>query len=75
MSKDKKIKLKKPKKWWGWVLAIIVIANLASGWDQEEVVKEEKEDAPKQSLLLQGFSRVSQYVNFLFFHTSIVIKI
>ncbi|CAH0315677.1 hypothetical protein SRABI96_05204 [Peribacillus sp. Bi96] len=75
MSKEKKIKLKKPKKWWVWVLAIILIANIASGWDKEEVAKEEKEGASKQSILLQGFSRVSQYVNFLFFHTSIVLKI
>lgn len=84
MSKEKKINLKKPKKWWVWVLAIIVIANMASGWDKEEVAKEEntnettaepKEEAPKQSLLLQGFSQISQYLNFLFFHTSIVLKI
>ncbi|MGG0411991.1 hypothetical protein [Peribacillus simplex] len=91
MSKEKKINLKKPKKWWVWVLAIIVIANMASGWDKEEVAKEEKtnettaepkeekkeekEEATKQSLLLQGFSQISQYLNFLFFHTTIVLKI
>lgn len=82
MSKEKKINLKKPNKWWVWVLAIIVIANMASGWDKEEVAKEEKtnettaepkeekkeekEEATKQSLLLQGFSQISQYLNFLF---------
>jgi len=80
MVKEKKIKLKKPKKWWGWVLAIVIIANIAGGGDNEEVAKEEKasgntaelrEEAPRQSLLLQGFSRVS---NFLFFHTSIMLK-
>ncbi|CEG24951.1 hypothetical protein [Peribacillus simplex] len=91
MSKEKKINLKKPKKWWVWVLAFIVIANIANGWDKEEVAKEEKtnetiaelkeekkeekEETPKQSLLLQGFSQISQYLNFLFFHTSIVLKI
>ena len=91
MSKEKKIKLKKPKKWWVWVLAIIVIANIASDWDKEEVAKEdkatettaepkeekkeEKDGSSKPSILMQGFSRVSQYVNFLFFHTSIVLKI
>ncbi|MEK4069875.1 hypothetical protein [Peribacillus sp. FSL R5-0717] len=63
MSMEKKINLKKPKKWWVWVLAIIVIANISSGWDKEEVAK--------QSLLLQGFSQISQYLNF-FFQTSIV---
>ncbi|MCM3674867.1 hypothetical protein M3699_13470 [Peribacillus simplex] len=83
MSKEKKINLKRPNKWWVWVLAIIVIANMASGWDKEEVAKEEKtnettaepkeemkeekeEEEPKQSLLLQGFSQISQYLNFLF---------
>lgn len=37
MSKEKKIKVKKPfyKKWWVWVLAIIVIANIASGGEEE----------------------------------------
>lgn len=80
MVKEKKIKLKKPKKWWGWVLAIVIIANIAGGGAEEEVDKEEKasdaaelrEEAPRQSLLLQGFSRVS---NFLFFHTLIMLKL
>ncbi|MFJ7931667.1 hypothetical protein [Peribacillus sp. NPDC096448] len=67
MSMEKKINLKKPKKWWVWVLAIIVIANISSGWDKEEVAK--------QSLLLQGFSQISHYLNFFFFQTSIVLKI
>lgn len=37
MSKEKKIKVKKPfyKKWWVWVIAIIVIVNIASGGDEE----------------------------------------
>ncbi|MDP1418566.1 DUF4352 domain-containing protein [Peribacillus simplex] len=46
MSKGKKIKVKKPfyKKWWVWVLAIIVIANIASGGDEEETSTETKSD-------------------------------
>ncbi|MCY9007001.1 hypothetical protein P9443_20975 [Peribacillus frigoritolerans] len=81
MVKEKKLKLKKPKKWWGWVLAFVIIANTVGAGDKEEVAKEEKasentaelrEEAPKQSLLLQGISRVS---NFLFFHTSIMLKL
>ncbi|MCT4477671.1 hypothetical protein ACIROD_18665 [Peribacillus sp. NPDC101481] len=81
MVKEKKLKLKKPKKWWGWVLAFVIIANTVGGGDKEEVAKEEqasentvelREEAPRQSLLLQGISRVS---NFLFFHTSIMLKL
>ena len=78
MVKEKKIKLKKPKKWWVWVLAIVIIANIAGGGAEEEVEEmasdtaELREEAPRQSLLLQGFSRVS---NFLFFHTLIMLKL
>ncbi|MFE4143474.1 hypothetical protein ACFX4I_16695 [Peribacillus sp. YIM B13472] len=81
MDKEKKSKLKRPKKSWVWVLAIIIIANIAGGGDKEEVAKEKeasestaelREEAPKQSILLQAFSRVS---NFLFFHTSIMLKL
>ncbi|MFD9626215.1 DUF4352 domain-containing protein [Peribacillus muralis] len=46
MSKEKKIKVKKPfyKKWWVWVIAIIIIANIASGGDEEaaDTAKETK---------------------------------
>ncbi|AMM93119.1 hypothetical protein QUF81_16505 [Peribacillus simplex] len=80
MDKEKEIKLKKPKKSWVWVLAIIIIANIAGGGDKEEVAKEKasattaelREEASNQSLLLQAFSRVA---NFLFFHTSIMLKL
>ncbi|RRN72960.1 hypothetical protein EI200_07310 [Peribacillus simplex] len=80
MDKEKEIKLKKPKKSWVWVLAIIIIANIAGGGDKEEVAKEKasettaelREEASKQSILLQAFSRVA---NFLFFHTSIMLKL
>ncbi|MED3759698.1 DUF4352 domain-containing protein [Peribacillus frigoritolerans] len=46
MSKEKKIKVKKPfyKKWWVWVIAIIVIVNIASGGDEEESTTETKTD-------------------------------
>ncbi|MEY9870456.1 hypothetical protein ABIE66_005962 [Peribacillus sp. B2I2] len=46
MSKEKKIKVKKPfyKKWWVWVIAIIVIVNIASGGDEEESTTETKAD-------------------------------
>lgn len=46
MSKEKKIKVKKPfyKKWWVWVIAIIVIVNIASGGDEEESTTETKSD-------------------------------
>ncbi|WP_349730146.1 hypothetical protein [Peribacillus frigoritolerans] len=78
MVKEKKIKLKKPNKWWVWVLAIVIIANIAGGGAEEEVEEkasdtaELREEAPRQSLLLQGFSQVS---NFLFFHTLIMLKL
>ncbi|MCK2018836.1 DUF4352 domain-containing protein [Peribacillus frigoritolerans] len=46
MSKEKKIKVKKPfyKKWWVWVIAIIVIVNIASGGDEEESTTETKSE-------------------------------
>ncbi|MDP9738272.1 DUF4352 domain-containing protein [Peribacillus frigoritolerans] len=46
MSKEKKIKVKKPfyKKWWVWVIAIIIIVNIASGGDEEESSTETKSD-------------------------------
>ncbi|MGG3498484.1 hypothetical protein ABES08_22575 [Peribacillus simplex] len=75
MDKEKEIKLKKPKKSWVWVLAIIIIANIAGGGDKEKAsatTAELREEASNQSILLQAFSRVA---NFLFFHTSIMLKL
>jgi hypothetical protein len=46
MSKEKKIKVKKPfyKKWWVWVIAIIVIVNIASGGDEETPTEDTASD-------------------------------
>ncbi|MGE7639621.1 DUF4352 domain-containing protein [Peribacillus frigoritolerans] len=46
MSKEKKIKVKKPiyKRWWFWVLAVIVVISIANGGEEETSTTETKSD-------------------------------
>jgi hypothetical protein len=51
MAKEKLNKVKKPfyKKWWVWVLAVMIISGLAD-WDSEETATTESEPAPTEQV-------------------------